>query len=62
MAISEKQKQYVIDYKARNIKRVPFDMQKTEYERLAAGASAVGESVNGFIKKAINERLAALNL
>jgi len=53
MAIPEKQKKY----NAANIKRIPLDVQKTEYERIKAAAEDQGETVNGYIKKAISERL-----
>ena len=46
-------------YKESNIKRVPLDMQKSAYDRLKAAADAAGESVNGWIKGAIEARLAA---
>ncbi len=44
-------------YKAGNIKRVPLDMQKSTYEEIKAHAKAHGESVNGFIKRAISETM-----
>jgi len=53
MAIPEKQKKY----NAANIKRIPLDVQKTDYERIKAAAEDQGETVNGYIKKAISERL-----
>ena len=44
-------------YKASNIKRVPLDLQKSMYEEIKAHADARGESVNGFIKRAISETM-----
>ncbi len=44
-------------YKAENIKRVPLDMQKAEYEALREAAEACGEKVNQYIKKAIRLRM-----
>lgn len=44
-------------YKAGNIKRVPLDMQKSRYEEIKAHAEVRGESVNGFIKRAISETM-----
>lgn len=44
-------------YKAAKIKRVPLDMQIVKYEVLQAHAAARGESVNGFIKRAIQETI-----
>lgn len=44
-------------YNAKNIKRIPLDVQITEYERIKAAAKAAGETVNGYIKAAIRERM-----
>ncbi len=44
-------------YREKNIKRVPLDMQITDYENVKAFAAAHGESVNGFIKRAIQETM-----
>ena len=44
-------------YKAVKIKRVPLDMQISDYEKLQAAADMAGEKVNTFIKKAIAERI-----
>lgn len=57
MPYNEKSKAYVAKYKQDKIKRVPLDMQRTQYEALQAHAEARGESVNGFIKRAISEAM-----
>ena len=44
-------------YKEKSIKRVPLDMQLTDYEALKAAAAAAGEPVNTYIKRAIQERI-----
>jgi len=44
-------------YKEKNIKRVPLDMQIDMYDKIKQAAEMNGETVNGFIKKAIAERL-----
>lgn len=44
-------------YKAANIKRVPLDMQKSEYDALKRAADSRGEKVNQFIKIAIRNRM-----
>ena len=44
-------------YKERAIKRVPLDMQITDYEALKKAAAASGEPVNTYIKRAIQERI-----
>lgn len=49
--------QYDIAYRKKNIKRVPLDMQKSDYEQLKAAAEARGEKVNEYIKNAIKERM-----
>ena len=57
MAITESQKQATYKYHREKIKRVPLDMQKKEHEKLVKAASAAGMSVNGYIKKAISEKM-----
>lgn len=44
-------------YAAKNLKRVPLDMQRAQYKVVQAHAQAQGESVNGFIKRAIQETM-----
>lgn len=53
----DKKSQYIIEYKRQRIKRVPLDMQKADYEELASAAKRAGESVNGYIKTAIQMRM-----
>ena len=48
---------YDIDYAKRNIKRVPLDMQISDYEKLENAAKQAGEKVNAYIKKAIRQRM-----
>jgi len=48
---------YDIAYAKSNIKRVPLDMQKADYEALKAAADARQEKVNEYIKIAIRERM-----
>ena len=50
---------YNLSYAKNNLKRIPLDVQKSKYEEIKAAADAVGESVNGFIKRAIDARLAS---
>ena len=44
-------------YAKENLKRIPLDVQKEKYEEIAEAAASKGESVNGYIKKAIDARL-----
>ena len=54
--ISTKAK-YDIEYAKNKLKRIPLDVQKEKYEEIKAAATAGGESVNGYIKKAVDERM-----
>lgn len=58
MAYSKKKTEYNIEYAKKNIKRIPLDVQKTKYEEIRTAAQNTGESVNGYIKKAIDMRMA----
>ena len=57
MPQNEKNKQYIARYKAEKIKRVPLDMQITAYNALLAHVTERGETVNGYIKRAIAETM-----
>ena len=54
--ISTKAK-YDIEYAKNKLKRIPLDVQKEKYEEIKAAATADGESVNGYIKKAVDQRM-----
>ena len=57
MAISDKRKESMYNYAKKNLKRIHLDVQKEKYEEIKAAATAAGESVNGYIKKAVDERM-----
>lgn len=57
MAYSEAAYKASKEYKSKNIKRVPLDMQITDYEQLKSAADHCGEKVNEYIKKAIQQRM-----
>ena len=59
MPLTEAQKKANIKYRKDNVKRIPLDVQK--YEEIASAAASAGESVNGYIKKAIDQRLESDN-
>lgn len=46
-----------IDYAKRSLKRIPLDVQKEHYEAIKSHAETKNETVNGFIKRAINETM-----
>ena len=54
--ISTKAK-YDFEYAKNKLKRIPLDVQKEKYEEIKAAATAAGESVNGYIKKAVDQRM-----
>lgn len=53
---NEKTRDYSIAYAKENLKRVPLDLKKSDYEKLKASADAAGQAVNAYIKQAIDER------
>lgn len=54
---SEKQKQWTENYKRENYKRIPLDVPKEFHNQVKAAAEAAGQSVNGYIKQAIIEKV-----
>ena len=57
MAYTEASKKASLKYKEKNIKRIPLDVPKEKYEQIKNHASAHAETVNGFIKRAIDETM-----
>lgn len=57
MALTEAQKQARYNYAKKALKRIPLDVQKEKYDEIKAAADHAGETVNGYIKKAIDERM-----
>ena len=57
MTLTDSQKQSRYNYAKKNLKRIPLDVQKETYEKIKAASERAGESVNGYIKKAIDERM-----
>lgn len=57
MADKEKKSRYDIEYAKANLKRIPLDVTKEKYLEIKNVSSELGESVNGFIKKSIDERI-----
>ena len=49
--------EYQLAYAKEKLKRIPLDVQIDDYNRIKAAATASGESVNGYIKKAVNTRI-----
>lgn len=57
MPLSEKRKESMYKYAKENLKRIPLDVQKSKYEEILKAATEAGETVNGYIKKAIDMRI-----
>lgn len=57
MPTKEDKAKYDMQYAKTKLKRIPLDVQKEKYEEIKAAADAAGEKVNGYIKKAIDERM-----
>lgn len=57
MPTNEAKKKYDIQYAKNKLKRIPLNVQKEKYEEIKAAADNAGEPVNGYIKKAIEERM-----
>ena len=57
MTYNEKAKEYRYKYEREKLKRIPLDVQMEEYQEIKRAAEAVNQSVNGFIKQAIRERM-----
>lgn len=48
---------YMSEYRKKYLKCVSLDLTKDKYMEVKNAADRVGESVNGYIKKAIDQRL-----
>lgn len=57
MALSDKRKESMYNYAKKNLKRIPLDVSKEKYDVIKTAATVAGESVNGYIKKAIHDRI-----
>lgn len=55
--MTEERKQYLYNYQREKLKRIPLNVKKAEYELIYAAAKASGQSVNGYIKQAIKEKM-----
>ncbi len=53
----ENKRKYIHKYNKENYKRIPLDVTPMMYEEIKTHASSSGESVNGYIKKAIQDRI-----
>ena len=59
MTYNPKQAQYTMKYAKNNLKRIPLDVQISDYETIKQAAEKAGLSVNGFIKQAVFDKIAS---
>lgn len=57
MTYSESQKKATLKYQKSHYKRIPLDVTHEKYEEIKVSAQESGETVNGYIKTAIDQRL-----
>ena len=57
MTLTEQRKESMYKYAKAKLKRIPLDVQKEKSDEIKAAATAAGESVNGYIKRAVDERM-----
>lgn len=57
MSYDRKQMNYINQYKREHLKRIALEVQKETYEQIKEHSQKTGESVNGFIKRAITETM-----
>lgn len=57
MTMTDQRKDYLYNYQKEKLKRIPLDVPKEKYEEIKEAATAASETVNGYIKKAIDERM-----
>lgn len=62
MPLSKQRKESMYKYAKENLKRIPLDVQKEKYEEIKSHADSHKESVNGYIKKAIDMRIENENI
>lgn len=62
MAEKTDRTEYLLEFAKTHYKRIPLDVTKEKYEQIRSASSAVGETVNGYIKKAIDDRLNTENV
>lgn len=57
MPYSEKKRDYNMQYAKDHLKRIPLDVPLQKYDEIKEAAAGAGETVNGYIKAAIDRRI-----
>ena len=53
----KRKREYIHGYAKKHYKRVTLDIEKKDFEKIERAAKLSGESVSGYIKNAIRQRL-----
>ena len=61
MSYKENKQKYITAYKKEKLKRIPLEVTKEKYEEIKEHAASTSESVNGFIKRAIDQTMLSDN-
>ena len=57
MAVSDNRREYLNTYHKEKLRRIPLDIKKDWYDSIKLAANTAGESINGYIKEAIKQRM-----
>lgn len=57
MSYKENKRKYIAKYKKEKLKRIPLDVTLDKYDEIKNHALSRNESVNGFIKRAIDKTI-----
>ena len=49
--------EYMRNYRKNKLRRIPFEVPIEKYEQIKSHTETTGETVNGFIKRAIDETI-----
>lgn len=60
MTYNPKQAKYTMEYAKKNLKRIPVDVQLSDYERIKTACDFLEMPVNTFIKNCVFSRLTEL--
>lgn len=57
MSYKEHKREYIANYKKEKLKRIPLEVSLEKYDEIKQHADSRSESVNGFIKRAIDQTI-----
>lgn len=57
MSYKEHKREYIAQYKKEKLKRIPLEVTLDKYDEIKQHADSRSESVNGFIKRAIDQTI-----